>query len=311
MAKEFFKDLPNTTTPLTADRLNGLLDGEEAMGNLVVDSIRSSNLFNYTMTPVYYANTSVSLISPNGIKVIAGGSGATYSTAIYKVLNTGDYLGQTITLTCDVSVGTGAPRIAMGTCDSAGGNRSMLVSKDISSNGRHSITATMPSSTTSTSKYLYVAFNVSRGTAPTSGNYCDFTNIQLNTGEDTTYTPYQNLSGMETYSTNEQVVGTWIDGKPIYRKVISYTNSSTIGGVGQVTNISVPHGISNLGTTINLKLLIGGIYPAPYLDGDGTKITKATWISRLDNTNVIFRIMNDTWSARTSYLILEYTKTTD
>ena len=45
MAKQFFKDLPNTTTPLTATRLNGLLDGEEALGNLVVDSIRSKKLY--------------------------------------------------------------------------------------------------------------------------------------------------------------------------------------------------------------------------------------------------------------------------
>lgn len=43
MARQFFKDLPDTSTPLTASRLNGLLDGEEAMGNLVVDSIRSKN----------------------------------------------------------------------------------------------------------------------------------------------------------------------------------------------------------------------------------------------------------------------------
>lgn len=44
MAREFFKNLPNTTTPLTAPRLNGLLDGDEAMGNLKVDSIRTKNL---------------------------------------------------------------------------------------------------------------------------------------------------------------------------------------------------------------------------------------------------------------------------
>ena len=44
MAKQFFKDLPDTSTPITADRLNGLLDGEEAMGNLVVDSIRTKNM---------------------------------------------------------------------------------------------------------------------------------------------------------------------------------------------------------------------------------------------------------------------------
>lgn len=44
MARDFFNNLPNTTTPLTAPRLNGLLDGDEAMGNIVVDSIRSKNI---------------------------------------------------------------------------------------------------------------------------------------------------------------------------------------------------------------------------------------------------------------------------
>ena len=45
MAREFFKNLPNTTTPLTAPRLNGLLDGDEPMGNIVVDSIKGKNMF--------------------------------------------------------------------------------------------------------------------------------------------------------------------------------------------------------------------------------------------------------------------------
>lgn len=46
MAREFFKNLPNTTTPLTATRINGLLDGDEAMGNIVVDNVKGKNLFN-------------------------------------------------------------------------------------------------------------------------------------------------------------------------------------------------------------------------------------------------------------------------
>ena len=58
MAKEFFKDLPNTTTPLNASRLNGLLDGEEPMGNLVVDSIRTKNIFgNYIIMPSWMDGT--------------------------------------------------------------------------------------------------------------------------------------------------------------------------------------------------------------------------------------------------------------
>lgn len=55
MAREFFKDLPDTTTPVEADRLNGLLDGEEAMGNILVDSVTSKNLLDpsYILGDVY------------------------------------------------------------------------------------------------------------------------------------------------------------------------------------------------------------------------------------------------------------------
>lgn len=45
MAKEFFKDLPDKSTPLSAARINGLLDGEESIGSIVVEDIKSKNLF--------------------------------------------------------------------------------------------------------------------------------------------------------------------------------------------------------------------------------------------------------------------------
>ena len=80
MAKQFFKNLPDTTTPLEASRLNGLLDGEEAMGNLVDDSIRSKNMWipalgNSTVT----ANCNV-VIDDNKYKVTttASASGELY-----------------------------------------------------------------------------------------------------------------------------------------------------------------------------------------------------------------------------------------
>lgn len=44
MAKQIFKNLPDTTTPLSAGKLNGLFDGDEAMGNIIVDTIKSKNL---------------------------------------------------------------------------------------------------------------------------------------------------------------------------------------------------------------------------------------------------------------------------
>ncbi|MBQ2350367.1 MAG: hypothetical protein II393_03795, partial [Cytophagales bacterium] len=42
---------------------------------------------------------------------------------------------------------------------------------------------------------------------------------------------YEEVNGLETYSTTEQVVGTWIDGKPLYQRVASITMDHT-GNVG-------------------------------------------------------------------------------
>lgn len=44
MAKEFFKNLPSQETPFNASRWNGLLNGEEAMGSIVVDDITCKNI---------------------------------------------------------------------------------------------------------------------------------------------------------------------------------------------------------------------------------------------------------------------------
>lgn len=56
MAKEFFKNLPDTSTPLTAERLNGLLDGEESMGSIIVENIKCKNMINkntFTLSYTY------------------------------------------------------------------------------------------------------------------------------------------------------------------------------------------------------------------------------------------------------------------
>lgn len=285
-----------------------------AKQELVVGNIRGANLFDYTMTPIYYANTSVSLISPNGIKVIGGNSGATYSSAIYKVLDIDNYLGKTITLSCNINIATGQPRISIGTCDSSGGNRVNIVTKDISSNGRYSVSATLPSSTTSTTKYLMIGLYISHGTAPTSGDYSEFTNIQLNTGEDTTYYPYQNLNGMKTYSTNEQVVGTWIDGKPIYRKVVTFNINSS----GMTT--AYTHNIANIETILptcvaQIKRGTTDVYSVPFVypNNAGDLLNWGVGMN-ITASKVLLYIGSSMRSAVSSYpaiVILEYTKTTD
>jgi len=46
MSKEFFKNLPDTSTPLNSKRLNGLLNGNESMGSITVEDVKCKNLFN-------------------------------------------------------------------------------------------------------------------------------------------------------------------------------------------------------------------------------------------------------------------------
>lgn len=50
----------------------------------------------------------------------------------------------------------------------------------------------------------------------------------------------------DNYSTAEEQIGTWVDGKAVYRKVLIITS-------GFSENMSIPHGISNFGELIDVK----------------------------------------------------------
>ena len=105
----------------------------------------------------------------------------------------------------------------------------------------------------------------------------------------------------ETYSIEEQKVGTWIDGRPIYRKVIDLgtlpNNSSKYVETGLIhTNIRV---IRLYGNACNAS--------GSYQSGLNDIYSRLNLVS--DNTLGIQTTIN--FSSFTGYAILEYTKTTD
>ena len=112
--------------------------------------------------------------------------------------------------------------------------------------------------------------------------------------------------GKEIYSTDETVIGTWIDGKPIYRKVIDF-------GALPNTNLKyVAHNINN----IKIFTKAYGIayrdsdkinMPLPYVNNSA--ITNGINIYT-DNTKIYIRTGVDLTNV-TAHVILEYTKTTD
>ena len=105
------------------------------------------------------------------------------------------------------------------------------------------------------------------------------------------------------YSTDEQVVGTWIDGKTLYQKTFYYTHNDTIGG-----------GFTTIGTISGYEYLQfvncmfynpsqGRYYSIPYANGS------ATTVPYLENGNIQLRVSSDTWGYEWDVVItVQYTK---
>jgi hypothetical protein len=116
---------------------------------------------------------------------------------------------------------------------------------------------------------------------------------------------YEEFIKSEVYSTEEIRIGTWINGKPLYRKVFY------IDSLPNKTSKSITHGITNIDKFINMY----GIY-ATYTtdyktamlvnDYNGDNYIRTT----IDNSYIYISTSTDR-STLAGYIIVEYTKTTD
>lgn len=110
------------------------------------------------------------------------------------------------------------------------------------------------------------------------------------------------------YSTEEQVVGTWVDGSVIYEKTVIVSNMM-IGYDGTI-HTSIPHNISNFGYAISLNILCPKIgISSNNILVDGRLIAEF----RVDDTNIYANSGNDHYGQsedRIWYFTIQYTKTT-
>lgn len=125
-------------------------------------------------------------------------------------------------------------------------------------------------------------------------------------------------SGAENvYSTEETVCGTWIDGKPIYRKVIvgkTAVESSKDGiAFADVASLKIEKMISLYGNMSD-KTNFGQI-SLPYHTAIPDSFSKAaiTMWYRPSEEKLYYTFINNygNFSSCTAYVILEYTKRTD
>lgn len=113
----------------------------------------------------------------------------------------------------------------------------------------------------------------------------------------------------ETFSTTEARIGTWIDGKPLYRKCFKKTGNLA----------SIQSGISNLDDVINLTVMIKGSdqnaswRTIPWCFNNPTyepSYTGGAYI-RASDALIGFQAGSGLTSTSIYIVIIEYTKTTD
>lgn len=111
------------------------------------------------------------------------------------------------------------------------------------------------------------------------------------------------------YSTEEQVVGTWIDGKPLYQKTLFYQNYALSSGYNEL-----PIGTNNVDVVVDTKAYVSNSTHTNYrpmnsytLEDDDNSIY---YIVNVES-NVLYLVTKTSWSTPNIHFTIQYTKTTD
>ncbi len=104
------------------------------------------------------------------------------------------------------------------------------------------------------------------------------------------------------YSTEEQVVGEWIDGKPLYQKTIKGTLPTSIN----TTQTFADHNISNIENIQIVSSCVKATDGTWYEVGTGT-----VWTAWINNVNIRNQIGTNALVSQIGYITIQYTKSTD
>lgn len=113
-------------------------------------------------------------------------------------------------------------------------------------------------------------------------------------------------STADNYSTEEQVVGTWINGETIYQKTIDF------GSLPNGTTKQVEHNIDNLSMIVNMYCIRYSSNNSEFSVVPSAEPNGNSWASNLsaDSTYVKIKTAED-YSFQKAYITIKYTKTTD
>ena len=289
--KTTWENLPSTNTPVNATNLNKIengikendekLLGNKPMGDVIVDSIRTKNMFDKSTIvagDITGSNTGNRLSSRQVLWLEAGTY--TFSCNIASPYRYGILVQN-----------TGIPPLSSATTF-------------IYDAGWKTASNPTTTFTINTAGWVTISFSKEDSSALTPSNVIGY-NYQLEKGNTaTSYRNYQNLSGVDDiYTTEERLIGNWL-GKPLYRKAINF------GALPNNTSKSVNTNISDIDTIVN-----GRAFAVGSTGGNGISIpyvtTSSNIVSIVYAKSSITITSNYNISDRNATIILEYTKTTD
>lgn len=118
------------------------------------------------------------------------------------------------------------------------------------------------------------------------------------------------LDKILTYSTSETVIGTWIDGRPIYRKVLKFTGLST--GIVKAVSYNISNAVNQIWIEKGfIESSSGRVITLPEVGYNGDLTSKTDiWIEKSESSVKLYS--NGGWNSNwTFYITLNYTKAKD
>lgn len=116
----------------------------------------------------------------------------------------------------------------------------------------------------------------------------------------------QRGSNMHEYSTDEQIVGTWIDGRPVYEKTFDFSNPST-------GNTILNHGIENFDALVSV---IGTFHrndgyeePVPYPHNEVSFMVSLVDFTSTQMTRVVGSVYTGIYKLTRATFTVRYLKT--
>ena len=108
------------------------------------------------------------------------------------------------------------------------------------------------------------------------------------------------LKKFNTYSTDEKLIGFWIDGKPLYRKILTGTTTSSVDSYYSLSGINYDI-ITNIKVLVNTADYVVDLSTYSNTGQNGVLIEKSQNRLRISNNNYAFY-------NSPVIIILEYTK---